>query len=67
MRSGDKASVQQIRQRLRRTIETILLLGGVGLLVWRGLWPWLDVRKEFLFVEASFLWLVAYLPLKITE
>jgi hypothetical protein len=67
MKSGDKASVQQIRQPLRRTIETFLLLCGVGLLVWRGLWPWLEVRKEFMFIETIFLWLAAYLTLKITE
>jgi hypothetical protein len=56
-----------MRQRLRRIIEEALLLGGVGLLVWRGLWPWIDVRKDVMFMEANFLWLAAYLTLKITE
>ena len=62
-----KASVEQIRQQLRRFIEEALLLVGAGLFLWRGLWPWIDVRKDLVFMEGSFLWLVAYLTLKITE
>ena len=62
-----KSSVQHISHKLRRIIEGTLLLGGLGVLAWRGLRPWVDVRKDFVFMEASFLWVMAYLMLKGTE